>query len=322
MIEFQKVGKSQVMRHDEWYIWGASTCKYKNKYYMFVSGWEKKYGFQGWVEHSTIFKAVSEHLDGPYRIERELTELKEQSWSREVLHNPSIYCENDKYYLFYIGTFYEINERTKSLDEKKEIYRYNQCIGVAEITDLENGAFQPSENNPVLRADPNKWDGTYVTNPTVCRYKGAYFMLYKALIKDRLPDIVLNLGIAKSEAITGPYKRVKSDPLSKCNVEDPFIWAEDNKVFMIAKDMTGETVGKVNAALISETEDIFNWDFTKSKPAYFPEIDWENGKEEYLNVERPQIFFEDGKPVCLFNAVRTYEGATFNVARIIENINL
>lgn len=314
-IQFEKAKKENVLKKEGWFIWGASVCKYRGKYYKFASAWEEKYSFQGWVEHSTIILAVSDSPEGPFEIKRELTELKQQNWCEEVLHNPTIMLVNDKYYLFYVGTHYELNS-TKKLLENREVYRYNQQIGVAVSDNLE-GLFTPYKKNPILSPSKSGWDSTYVTNPSICYFKGNYYMVYKALIEERLPDIVLNLGVAKSKDILGPYEKMQTHPLMENNIEDPFVWCDKEYFYMVVKDMTGETIGAVDEALILKSKDILKWDFAKCRKAYDLNICWENVKKKYKNVERPQIYFEKGIPICLYNAVRTYDNKTFNISRKI-----
>lgn len=303
-----------VLKKPGWYIWGATVCKYRDRYYMFAAGWEKKYGFKGWVQHSTIFKCISEKPEGPFEILGELEELKHQRWGGTVLHNPTICQVGELYYLFYVGTKYEINEQNRDLPDDYEVCRYNQRIGLA-VSKNPAGTFRPVSEVPVLDICKNAWDDTYVTNPSVWAESGKIYMVYKALLKERLPEIVMKLGLVAAEQIEGPYRRMQEHPLLPYNVEDPFLWKEDGHYYMLTKDMTGELTGSPDAAIVLESDDLVNFTFEEKKAAYSTSIEWEDGIEQYINVERPQIYFEDGKPVCLYNAVRTTQDESFNVAR-------
>lgn len=303
-----------VLEKPGWYIWGASVCKYQNKYYMFAAGWEKKYGFQGWVQHSTIFKCVSNKPEGPFEILGEMEELKHQNWGGAVLHNPSVCQVGDKYYLFYAGTKFEVNELTKDLPNDNEICRYNQRIGVA-VSENPAVGFQPVTGNPVLDINTKAWDGTYVTNPTVWAEEGRVHMVYKALLKDQLPEIVMKLGLAAGEQADGPYRRIFEHPILPYNIEDPFLWKEDGCYYMLVKDMTGELAGNPDETVLLESADLSDFKLNEKIPAYNTLVEWEDGVEQYQNVERPQIYFEGGKPVCLYNAVRTKTDESFNLAR-------
>mgnify|MGYP005763711533 FL=1 len=53
--------------------------------------------------------------------------------------------------------------------------------------------------------------------------------------------------------------------------------------------------------------------------AYGTAIEWKTGTVIYSNVERPQMYIENGKPVCLYNAVGNVPEDTFNVARRFGN---
>lgn len=303
-----------LLRKEGWYIWGASVCRYQDKYYIFASGWEKQYKFQGWVKHSTIFKGVSDRPEGPFKVLGEMEELKQQEWSSEVLHNPTVCKVGDTYYLFYVGTRYHVDGRTCVLPDDYEVYRYNQRIGVA-VSENPIEGFRPVKENPILDISESGWDSTYVTNPSVWAEDGKIYMVYKALIQDRLPDIVMKLGLAEGEKVAGPYRRILDHPLLQYNIEDPFIWKEEGYYHLLAKDMTGELAGKPDEAVVLESSDMKKFAWREKRAAYSTEIEWEDGVEYYQNVERPQIYFEEGKPVCLYNAVRTKDDGSFNVAR-------
>lgn len=124
-----------------------------------------------------------------------------------------------------------------------------------------------------------------------------------------------------SENIMGPYKKLQSHPLAKQNVEDPYIWSQNNEMFMIAKDMSGETVGKAKSAFLVKTDNPLEWHFEECRPAYDTEVQWEEGAEKYISVERPQIYFEEGRPICIFNSVKTSDGRAFNLARKIRSLS-
>lgn len=310
--------KNQVFMVEDWFTWGASVCKYEDRYYIFVSAWEKKYTFAGWVKHSTILKGISHKPEGPFKLLGELKELKEQTWAKEVLHNPTIKQIGNKYYLYYVGTHFEINDNTRSLPNDTEIYRYNQKIGVA-VAENPEELFIPYEQNPILDRADGQWDGTFVTNPSILVDEDKVFLAYKALIKEKLPDIILILGMSEADNPLGPFKRCQSIPITTDNIEDPFVWKEKDRYFMLAKDMTGEIAGAANFALLYTSQNMVDWQQCEDKVAYGLDIKWEDGVERFLNVERPQIYFENEKPICLYNAIMRNKGETFNLARRFRN---
>lgn len=311
------VSTSQVFQMEDWYVWGASVCREKDMYYMFASAWKKEYGFFGWVQHSTIIMGKSEKPEGPYRFVREMKELKKQSWSSEVLHNPTVIKIGNMYYLYYIGTNGTLSKWNRHLTDPREIYRYNQKIGVASTTTMKE-AFIPSEKNPVLEPEEGRWDDSYVTNPTVLADEDGVFLIYKALLKEKLPEIVMKLGIARADHPDGCFYRLENKPMIDENIEDPFLWKEGDTYFLIAKDMTGKLAGKPNEAVLYRTKDITKW-VNPPEKAYGTDIIWTDGIHSYTNVERPQIYMEDGKPVCIYNAVGNLPDNSFNVARRFWN---
>lgn len=308
--------KENMLGKPGWFLWGASVCWFRDKYYIFISGWKEEYKFSGWIRHSTILRGVGLHPEGPFTLTGEMIELKNQAWSAEVLHNPTVCQINDKFYLFYIGSCYKLDDNTKELPNENEVYRYNQRIGVA-MADDPSGEFIPYEGNPVLDRSCKGWDDTFVTNPAVCAEDGVVHLIYKSLIRQSMPDIVLKLGIAKAARPEGVYAKMGDGPLLSYNVEDPFVWKQDGKYYMIAKDMTGDVAGRPDYAVMLESPDLLDWKLCREKLAYTTTIEFENGELRCANVERPQIYFENGKPVCLYNAVKTTEGTTFNLARRI-----
>ena len=307
-------GSDQFFSLDGWFVWGGSVCREGDRYYIFASAWKKEYAFSGWVKHSTIILGIGERPEGPFRFVREMTELKTQHWSREMVHNPTALKIGEKYYLYYIGTTGEPSKWNEGQTAEAEIYRYNQKIGVAVGTTLKKPLI-PSMNNPLLEPVESSWDCTYVTNPSVVCGPDGIRMVYKSLMKDRS---AMKLGIAQGDSPEGPFHRLTKAPILDENIEDPFLWYQDGAYRMIVKDMRGTLAGKPNEAVIYASEDGFEW---KNLPvyAYGTAIEWKTGTVIYSNVERPQMYIENGKPVCLYNAVGNVPEDTFNVARRFGN---
>lgn len=295
---------------DGWYVWGGTVCREGDKYYIFASAWKKEHQFSGWVKHSTIIQGIGERPEGPFRFVREMTELKTQEWSREMIHNPTALKIGDKYYLYYIGTTGDSSIWNQGQTKEAEIYRYNQKIGVAVGTTL-SAPLIPSSNNPVLEPIENRWDCTYVTNPAVVDGPDGIRMIYKSLMKDRS---AMKLGVAAGKTPEGPFVRLTENPIFEEDIEDPFIWYQNGKYRMIVKDMRGNLAGKPNEAVLYTSENGIVWENTPLY-AYGTEVEWKNGTVRYSNVERPQMYIENGEPVCLYNAVGNIPEYTFNLAR-------
>lgn len=231
-----------------------------------------------------------------------------------MVHNPTALKIGEKYYLYYIGTTGEPSKWNEGQTAEAEIYRYNQKIGVAVGTTLKKPLI-PSMNNPLLEPVESSWDCTYVTNPSVVCGPDGIRMVYKSLMKDRS---AMKLGIAQGDSPEGPFHRLTKAPILDENIEDPFLWYQDGAYRMIVKDMRGTLAGKPNEAVIYASEDGVEW---KNLPvyAYGTAIEWKTGTVIYSNVERPQMYIENGKPVCLYNAVGNVPEDTFNVARRFGN---
>ena len=302
--------ENQVFAREGWFVWGGSVCREGNQYYIFASSWKKEYTFGGWVKYSTIIQGVGERPEGPFRFVREMTELKEQGWSREMVHNPTVLKIGELYYLYYIGTTGDPSKWNKGQTAEAEIYRYNQKIGVAVGKTLRQ-PLVPSACNPILEPVEKGWDCTYVTNPAVVNGPDGIRMVYKSLMKDRS---AMKLGLAAGETPEGPFHRLTEKPLFEENIEDPFIWYQNRKYHMIVKDMQGSLAKRPKEAVLYTSEDGVCWNKTPEY-AYGTEIAWETGNVKYSNVERPQIYLENGKPLCMYNAVGNIPEDSFNVAR-------
>lgn len=299
---------------DGWFVWGGTVCREGDKYYIFASAWKKEHLFSGWVKHSTIIQGVGERPEGPFRFVREMTELKKQDWSREMVHNPTMLKIGDTYYLYYIGTNGDSSKWNEGQTKEAEVYRYNQKIGVAVGRTLKK-PLMPSINNPIFEPVENSWDCTYVTNPTLVNGPDGIRLIYKSLMKDRS---AMKLGIAEGKTPEGPFYRLTDEPIFNDNIEDPFLWYQDDKYYLIVKDMRGNLAGKPNEAVVYTSKDGIKWE-NSPVYAYGTEIVWNTGTVKYSNVERAQMYIEDGKAVCLYNAVGMLPEHAFNVARKFRN---
>lgn len=312
---------NQILQSKDHFIWCGSVVGDGNgKYHMFASGWEKTKGFRAWITDSKIYRAISDRPEGPFEIVEELTSLCEQEWSDHMVHNPTVLKLKDKYYLYYMGTTYSDEEKYITDIPWLHPARYNQRIGVA-VADAPEGPWIPSTSNPILGPREGKWDSTFVTNPSIyIREDGRVHLIYKA--KWHTDDRLI-LGLAVSDDPEGPYERAGPSPLFEYDVEDPFIWKESGRFWMVAKDMTGELAGFHNSVLF-ESPDAMNWQITENKLAWDRYIQWEGGVREYVkHVERPQMLVENGKVVCLYTAVGDYDerhNATYsyNLARRVD----
>lgn len=307
--------KKNVLSLDGHYIWGGSVIKDdEGLYHIFASGWEIEKHFSAWVTDSKIFHASSCHPDGPFEIVATLDCLHDQSWSAKMVHNPTVIRYGKHYYLFYVGTTYEGTPVYKKKFDPEQPARYNQCIGVA-VADTPYGPWKPSECNPILKPRKDYWDSTFVTNPSVFVAGDEIRLIYKAKLDG---EKKLILGMASAKHPEGPYDRIGPSPLFKYNVEDPYVWFESGRYKMIVKAMDNELV-KAKSGLLFESDDGMSFEVSDDPFIYDPTIHWNNRKkEEVVLLERPQLLIEEGKAVCLYNAVGDGETYAYNLARLLK----
>ena len=154
------------------------------------------------------------------------------------------------------------------------------------------------------------------SNPSVTKGgDGKFYMIYKAVSdQGQLPKggaVICGMAVADHPA--GPFKKfgkpILRNPENDWSVEDAFIWFENGKFYCIAKDFQGyfTKAGRAQVALF-ECEDGISWKISEHPLAFTRQITWEDGKVmEVRHLERPQIYLEDGKPVCLRCACAFYE---------------
>jgi hypothetical protein len=115
-------------------------------------------------------------------------------------------------------------------------------------------------------------------------------------------------GTAVADSLLGPFEKSKTpvmvNPEHDWSVEDAFLWYEKDRFYALAKDFQGyfTKAGKKHTALF-ESRDGFRWKLSHSPIGFLRSITMEDGEVLKLaNMERPQIYIEDGKPVALLCA--------------------
>jgi hypothetical protein len=145
-------------------------------------------------------------------------------------------------------------------------------------------------------------------------------MIYKSVAKNRpLPTggPIYYLS-ATSKSPLGPFKKQMkpcfSTGLDALPVEDPCLWTQDGKVYALVKCRRG-FFGNGNEISIKlfEMKKDGEWVLSAAPVVLGQSFKWESGKtEKFSSVERPQIYFENGKMVALCVAVVT-KNNMFNV---------
>jgi hypothetical protein len=134
-------------------------------------------------------------------------------------------------------------------------------------------------------------------------------------------------GLAVAKSLNGPYKKYEGNPVvdfSKLGdnkqCEDAFVWYENNKFKMLARDLG--VFGQDNG-LYMDSDDGIHW----SEPSisyqplnkYITQPEAPKHLNRYGRAERPQLLFQNGKATYLFTASQggKFETASSFIFRIM-----
>ena len=311
--------RHSIYKEDGYYVWCGTMAKEGDTYCLLYSRWPRSTGMNGWVICSEVCLATSDSPFGPFKFNRVmLTKEDSDRWDRDCFHNPSLLPYNGKYYLYYMGNHGDGVEYWN--------HRNNQRVGVAWTDSLLTGTFTRLDK-PAIDISEEGHDSLMTSNPaaTVGR-DGKIVMIYKAVSKygvmPKGGDVVCGTAIADKPE--GPFVKSKepimTNPENSWSVEDPFIWysKQDDKYYSIVKDFHGYFTGtnKSSVALFSSENGLDNFKLEENPLAFLREIHWEDGEvQQVRNLERPQIYFENDKPValCCACAIDDEWSETFNI---------
>lgn len=296
-----KYKRSAAFSLDGYYVWcGTMTRGDDGLYYMYFSFWEKRLGFDAWVTHSKIGYAVATDPFGEMEYCGIALDGRGFGWDADCVHNPSVIKHNGKYYLYYMGNY----GNGEYWD-----HRNHQRVGVA-VADSPKGPFRRFDE-PVIDVSPTGHDSLMTSNPSVTEGPdGRFYMIYKAVENNgKLPKGgAVVCGIAVADAPVGPFSKhptpIMVNPENEWSVEDAFIWYEGDRFYSLAKDFQGyfTKMGKKHVALF-ESRDALDWQLSDNPIGYLRGLEAEDGEHIALsNMERPQIYIEDGKPIALLCA--------------------
>ncbi len=313
-----KVGKGNIaLKLDGYYVWDCSVIKSGGKYHMFSSRWKKELGFGwNWLFHSEIIHSVSDTPEGPYKFQNVVLPRRGREYFDGMnTHNTCIREHNGKFYLYYMGCTYAVEEPKRLDDVSPELVleTWNRKrIGLAVADDI-NGEFI-RKDKPILEPrDCSFWDCTVTTNPmTAILPDGKTYMIYKSRRGVGKP---LQLGIAVADSPDGEFKRLSDKPLfdfasDDYHIEDPFFWydAKKKKFCVIAKDDVKNgsfgVTGEWGSGFYAESEDCKNFEIPPNPTVYTRDVTWQDGSvTKQGNLERPSLLFdENGEPTHIFCA--------------------
>ena len=299
------VVKGNQFKDRGYYTWCGAMTKEGDKYGLLYSRWPHKTGLEGWVICSEICLATSDSPYGPFKFEKVLLTRVEgdTAWDRHSFHNPCILENEGKYYLYYMGnhgdgTFWS--------------HRNNQRIGLA-VADSMYGPFKRMDK-PILDVGEEGFDSLMTSNPTVVkRPDGKFLMMYKAVNKDGKPpwggDVLV--GTALAEKPDGPFVKANvplmHNPNHFFSIEDPGLFYYKDKCYCLVKDMRGYFTGtnEKSMALFYSDDELCDFKPCEDFPlASDRTVKFTDGTSMQMsNLERPQVYIEDGKPKVLCCAV-------------------
>jgi hypothetical protein len=305
--EFSKhlhpVGRALEM--EGWYVWCNSPIEGPDgKIHVFFSRWPAAKGMGGWINGSEIAHAVADHPEGKFTyVSTVLSPRGPGFWDATTCHNPHIRQLGNRYYLYYMGN---ANGKTNT-----------KRIGLA-VADSLNGPWQRSDA-PILEPGPaGAWDDHCTTNPSLVHHpNGEYWLYYKSwntaeYERDKGKAIRGNrkYGLAVAQKPEGPFHKYAGNPLidfSKLGdnkqLEDAFVWYEQDRFKMLARDMG---VYAQDIGLYMDAKDGLHWSFPSiafyNAAHYIQQPPPAPYLKRYGRFERPQLLMHNGKPAYLFTA--------------------
>ncbi|HEU4554549.1 MAG TPA: glycoside hydrolase family protein [Chitinophaga sp.] len=305
--EFSKrlhpVGRALEM--EGWYVWCNSPIEGPDgKIHVFFSRWRAAKGMGGWINGSEIAHAVADHPEGKFTyVSTVLAPRGPGFWDATTCHNPHIRQLGNRYYLYYMGN---ANGKTNT-----------KRIGLAVAGSL-NGPWQRSDAPILEPGSAGAWDDHCTTNPSLVHHpNGEYWLYYKSwntaeYERDKGKAIRGNrkYGLAIAQKPEGPFHKYAGNPLidfSKLGdnkqLEDAFVWYEQDRFKMLARDMG---VYSQDVGLYMDAKDGLRWSFPSiafynaahyiQQPPPAPHL------KRYGRFERPQLLMHNGKPAYLFTA--------------------
>ncbi len=321
-VRLKPIGRSLAL--EGYYIWCSSPIWGEDgKVHLFYSRWKKEKGMGGWLNGSEICRAEAESPFHPFEHKQVvLSPRGGEYWDATTCHNPLIKKVNGEYLLFFMGN---ANGKTNT-----------KRIGLATSKTIDGDWTRP-DKPLLLPGKEGAWDDHCTTNPAFVKGNdGKYWLFYKSWntkeYETQKGAVRGNrkYGLAKADSPTGPYKKVSANPVidfsslpDNAQLEDAFVWKQNGKFHMIARDM-----GFYNHeyGLHLTTRDGIRW--TKPRVAYLDMKSYitEPTPPKYLKrfgrLERPMLLLDRGgeTPRFLFGATQggAFETSTTFVFEILK----
>lgn len=308
--------RSAAFSEKGYFVWCGSLVRHTDSwYYLVYSRWPESKGFQAWVTDSEVAVARGRDLFGVFEPTGVSLGKKSGGWDADVIHNPSVIAVNGKYYLYYMGT--------RGPGDWWD-FRNRQRIGLA-VSAHPLGPWRRLEK-PVIDVTVGSWDGLMTSNPSACvGPDGRIYLLYKGVADGIRPKGGKVLaGMAVADRPEGPFEKwgpVVENPENDWAVEDGFIWSEGGTFFALMKDFQGYfTKAREHSTALFVSGNGKDWRPHEDPLVLDRRFSFADGEAvDATYLERPQIYFENGKPRALLLACRPGPGSgTYNVRMPID----
>ncbi|RMD81678.1 MAG: glycosyl hydrolase family 43 [Lentisphaerae bacterium] len=314
-----KADRNAGFRMEGYRIWGSSVIRGDDgRYHMFVTRVPACMRFHpGWMIASEIVHAVSETPEGPYRFaDIALAARGAQYWDGRSAHNPKVVHYAGRYYLFYMGSTHPFEDVTPENADLLDLQskwciagRANKRVGVA-VSESPWGPWQRFDE-PLLPTRPNTFYSFLTSNPApVIEASGRTFLIFKARAYEGNTHGAMSIGLAVAPHPLGPYEVINHEPLfSPANigeVEDPYLWKDEDGFHILAKDQQGTISGlEPGCGILAHSPDCLHWELDPDPVAYRRQIVWKDGTQTQPgNMERVSgLHDEHGVLTHLFFAV-------------------
>ncbi len=188
------------------------------------------------------------------------------------LGDPTVYCEDGKYYLMTTGRF--------------DYY---------ESDDLVNFEYKGA-----LTDKSTLWGNTYYGGASIFKYDGIYYMFYTTYISSDSTETIM--CVAASEKLTGPYTQTKQTKLDEqvCGAMSAGAFAftaPDGQTYLYWYQTLSEYGNCIFGAKVSFSDGIVTIDRDSVKMLAYPTEAWEKKQENGVSgrvCERPNVYYHDG----------------------------
>lgn len=319
----QSVPLENGLAMEDYWVWcGSPALGEEGRYHLFASRWPKSVCFApNWTSNSEVVRAVADRPEGPYEFQEVVLPPRPGYWDATMTHNPTIRRHGNDWILYYTGVRLvqpDGSDAPPQADLNEDDYKrawLSKRIGIATAKSIAGPWTR--RDAPILETRAGKWDTDITSNaaPTI-RPDGSAILIYKSSNgrMERGPEAPLKLGVAIADHWSGPYRRGRETPLDEFNgpatdIEDPYVWWQDDHFEAIFKDMTGDICREYHGGIHAWSSDGINWQLADAPLAYSRTLKWEDGSETIQGqFERPQLLIQNGTPTHLFAATGNGSG--------------